>query len=70
MMGVEQIDRMLGQSPCICGAVDMWHGSCYAGKTKEQVEVAYRRVYANIRTELKERRVQALASAIQKARRA
>lgn len=59
-----EIDLLLGCTPCICGTEDTWHGACYAGKTKEQVEAAYRRVYAKIRKRLRRERIEALAQAI------
>lgn len=42
------IDRILQQTPCICGATDTWHRACYNGKTDEQVASAYDRVYAKL----------------------
>ena len=43
------IDRLLGQSPCLCGATDTWHQTCFSGKTREQIHADYDRVYAALK---------------------
>lgn len=50
----QEIDNILGCTPCICGDEKTWHGQCYLGKSKEQVKAAYKRVYAKIRKRLKQ----------------
>ena len=57
-----EIDRLLGQTPCICGATNTWHGECYAGKTEEQITTAYRRVYAKLRAKFAKQRKDAVAA--------
>ncbi len=59
-----QIDNILGQTPCISGAVQGWHGKCYAGKTQAQVDAAYKRVYAKLRVSLAKKRKAALNVAL------
>ena len=64
------VDQALGQTPCLCGAIDTWHPGCYAGKTNEQVEAGYVTAYAMARKALRERCTEKTASVISKARRA
>jgi len=59
-----QIDNLLGQTPCICGSVQGWHGRCYADKTQPQVDAAYKRVYAKLRVKLAKKRKAALKDAL------
>ena len=33
------IEREIGQTPCLCGDFDTWHPKCYAGKSGEQIKV-------------------------------
>ena len=60
-----EIDRLLEQTPCLCGAEDTWHIRCYRGKSPEQVKAAYRRVYARIRRRLAKQRREAVMSLAQ-----
>lgn len=48
------IDQALGQTPCVCGAVDTWHPGCYKGKTNEEIEAGYVKAYAKARKHLRE----------------
>jgi hypothetical protein len=50
-----EVDQALGCTPCVCGDLTTWHAECYAGKTSEQLEAAYKRVYAKARRYLRER---------------
>ena len=45
----EQIDKFLGQTPCLCGDVTTWHKECYVDKTPEEVERLYKGVYSKLR---------------------
>ncbi len=56
------IDRILGQTPCICGSTVTWHPECYRGKTDAQLEAARVRVYAKVRCQLAKKRRQAAAT--------
>lgn len=47
-----QVDMFFGGTPCLCGSVQTWHRECYAGKTRAQVEAAYKRVYRALRAYL------------------
>jgi hypothetical protein len=40
-MNRDEIDRLLGRTPCCCGDLETWHPECYAGKTTEQIAAAY-----------------------------
>lgn len=60
-----EIDSILQQTPCICGAEDTWHIRCFIGKSEEQVKRAYSRVYTKIRKRLKEERIAELAKALE-----
>lgn len=62
-----QIDRLLGQTPCLCGRVDTWHQECYAGKTEKQVEAAYRKVYEKIRRKLAQGRIGTVLGVLRRA---
>lgn len=48
------IDQALGQTPCLCGAIDTWHPGCYAGKSTEEIEAGYVKAYAQARKHLRE----------------
>lgn len=48
------IDQALGQTPCLCGAVDTWHPSCYHGKSNEEIEAGYVKAYAKARKHLRD----------------
>lgn len=61
-----EIDRYLGQTPCLCGATDTWHVRCFVGKTEQQVKDGYKRAYAKVRRRLKEERIAALAAELEK----
>ena len=38
-----EVERALGYSPCVCGVLDgTWHSACYKGKTKAQIQAAYK----------------------------
>lgn len=53
-----EVDRALGQTPCICGHVEAWHPQCYAkflGRPKHEIEAAMDRAYRTARRKLKER---------------
>lgn len=54
-----EVDRYSGGTPCVCGAVGTWHQACYAGKTRNEIEAAYKRGYRKVR-----RRIKARAAAI------
>jgi hypothetical protein len=49
------LDEKIGQTPCLCGAIDTWHQSCYSGKTAEQIEAAYESAYKKARALLADR---------------
>ena len=60
-----EVDRALGQAPCICGDVETWHPQCYAkflGRPKYEVDAAMDRAYCTARRKLKER-AKAIAAA-------
>lgn len=48
-MNIQEIDRMLDGTPCLCGAVDTWHQECYIDKTDQQIVREYSAVYARLR---------------------
>ena len=53
-----EVDRALGQTPCICGDVEAWHPKCYAkflGRPKHEVDAAMDRAYRTARRKLRER---------------
>jgi hypothetical protein len=53
-----EVDRALGQTPCICGDVETWHPQCYEqflGRPKHEIEAAMDRAYRTARRKLKER---------------
>lgn len=53
-----EVDRALGQTPCICGDVENWHPQCYAkflGRPKHEIDAAMDRAYGMARRKLKER---------------
>ena len=53
-----EVDRALGQTPCICGDVENWHPQCYAkflGRPKHEIDAAMDRAYRAARRKLKER---------------
>jgi hypothetical protein len=53
-----EVDRALGQTPCICGDVEAWHPQCYArflGRPKHEIDAAMDRAYRTARRKLKER---------------
>ena len=58
------IDRLLGQSPCLCGATDTWHQQCFTGKTGEQINAEYDRVYAKLRRHFGKLRANARKAAL------
>jgi len=41
----------LNGDPCICGETITWHGECYANKTQDQIDAAYKRVWERLRRE-------------------
>lgn len=63
------IDQALGQTPCVCGAIDTWHPHCYFGKTTEQIETGYEKAYATARKYLREQAQSRAKDAIDKAMR-
>ena len=53
-----EVDRALGQTPCICGDVETWHQECYAkflGRPKHEIAEAMDRAYTIARRKLKAR---------------
>lgn len=53
-----EVDRALGQTPCICGDVENWHPQCYArflGRPRHEIDAAMDRAYRTARRKLKER---------------
>jgi hypothetical protein len=48
-----RIDRILQQTPCLCGNTETWHKDCYAGKSSDEIERAQDRVYARIQRDLR-----------------
>ena len=53
-----EVDRALGQTPCICGDVEAWHPQCYAkllGRPKSEIEAAMDHAYRTARRKLKAR---------------
>lgn len=63
-----EIDRLLGGTPCICGAVDTWHQECYQGKTHQQIVKSASAAYAKIRAALKAQRATLTKQAIEAVR--
>jgi hypothetical protein len=53
-----EVDRALGQTPCVCGDVETWHQQCYAkfrGRPKHEFEAAMDRAYRIARRKLNDR---------------
>lgn len=49
-----EVERALGYTPCVCGAIDgTWHSRCYVGKTRAEIAAGHKRAFANARTHLK-----------------
>lgn len=46
------VERLVGQTPCLCGSVESWHPECYRGKTDAQIKAGYRTVFAKVRRHL------------------
>lgn len=55
-----EVDRACGQSPCLCGDIETWHLSCFAGKTAAEIERLYVRAYRVARLRLQRRAQQHL----------
>jgi hypothetical protein len=66
-MTKEVIEKVIGQSPCLCGDMNTWHGTCYAGKSNEQIaqesEKAYRTVAAALKQQAKDIAIAAIGAA-------
>ena len=63
-----RIDKALGQTPCICGAVDTWHPKCYHGKSDKEIEEGYEKAYSKARVFLRKQATEKAKTAIKKAR--
>lgn len=53
-----EVDRALGQTPCICGDVETWHPRCYQkflGRPEHEIKDAMDRAYKIARRKLKAR---------------
>lgn len=57
------IDRLAGQTPCLCGSIDTWHPQCYAEVASGQLRKEMVEAYKVAATELK-RRYAASAKAV------
>lgn len=57
------VDRLAGQTPCLCGSIDTWHPRCYAGKSNAQVQEEMSKAYRMAAAELR-RRYQASVDSI------
>ena len=33
-----EVERELGQTPCLCGCLTFWHFECYRGKSDRQIK--------------------------------
>jgi hypothetical protein len=64
-----QIDRILGQTPCLCGNLLTWHPECYKGKSGHDVSLAYQIVYDSIRRALAKDRNRTLRNLLLRAQR-
>lgn len=60
----EVIDRIIGQTPCLCGDIETWHARCYRGKTQEEVTQAYKRAYRIAAKKIRQQQANAAAAAI------
>jgi hypothetical protein len=43
------IERIMGQSPCVCGSWETWHPACYKGKRQAQIDAAREIAYVTAR---------------------
>jgi hypothetical protein len=50
-----EIDRLAGQTPCLCGSIETWHFACYKGKTQQEVDSAIPGAYRIAARKLRER---------------
>lgn len=58
------VDRILGQTPCVCGDTETWHPSCYAGKSEEQIDKEYTRAYRLARRKINDDAADAARAAL------
>ena len=61
------LDRALGQTPCVCGDIDTWHDACYRGKSQAQINREMKQAYQIARRKFEERASTAALSVIRKA---
>lgn len=64
-----EVDRALGQTPCICGEIETWHQQCYAkflGRPKHEIDAAMDAAYRTARRKLKERAMARVGNVIAK----
>lgn len=61
------IDRMIGQTPCLCGDIETWHSRCYAGKSQEKIGTGYKAAYRIAARKIREQAAAIAARAIQHA---
>lgn len=59
------IDRMIGQTPCLCGDIETCHSRCYAGKSQAEIDTAYKRAYRIAARKIREQAATTAAKAIQ-----
>jgi len=62
------IERIIGQTPCLCGDIETWHARCYAGKTHAEIAAAYKRAYRIAANKIRNRAAEAASAAISSAR--
>jgi hypothetical protein len=63
-----EVEREIGQTPCLCGDFETWHTRCYAGKCDAQIAKELRSAMLLARKELKRRRVAEAMAAIERTR--
>lgn len=63
-----QIDRLIGQTPCLCANIETWHLECFAGKSDAAIKKGYNRAYATVRRWIATQRITLAKSAIASAR--
>lgn len=63
-----EVERALGCTPCVCGALDTWHAQCYAGKSQDEIDAGYKRAFAKARRNLKTAAWAAARAAVGEAR--
>jgi hypothetical protein len=64
----DEVDRLAGQTPCLCGNIDTWHPECYRGKTAAQVQQARIDSYKIAEKKLLDRLASATTAAIENAK--